>query len=160
MGAAFFYHLTRQPIDVTLPMLIGKARGAGWRILVRGRSADRMDWLDQKLWLQGDESFLPHGLAGGPHDADQPVLLTHESSSNGNAAGCLMSIDGAPVTPDEVRAADRVCILFDGHDLDAVAHARTQWKALTDAGCAAQYWSEESGRWEKKLKKQKANSLS
>ena len=31
-----------------------------------------------------------------------------------------------------------------------MAHARGQWKALTGAGCAAEYWSEESGRWEKK----------
>ncbi|MCW8843703.1 MAG: DNA polymerase III subunit chi, partial [Rhodobacteraceae bacterium] len=30
---------------------------------------------------------------------------------------------------------------------------RGQWKSLTDAGCAAQYWSEESGRWEKKAEK-------
>ena len=32
-------------------------------------------------------------------------------------------------------------------------HARVQWKTLTDAGCSAQYWSEESGRWEKKAEK-------
>jgi DNA polymerase-3 subunit chi len=31
-----------------------------------------------------------------------------------------------------------------------VQAARVQWKALTGAGCAAQYWSEESGNWEKK----------
>ena len=51
MGAAYFYHLTRQPLEAALPMLLGKARGAGWRIAVRGRDAARMDWLDEKLWL-------------------------------------------------------------------------------------------------------------
>ncbi|MDO6480698.1 DNA polymerase III subunit chi [Shimia thalassica] len=156
MGAAFFYHLTRHPLDITLPMLIGKARGAGWRVLVRGRSPERMDWLDQKLWLQGDESFLPHGQAGGPHDADQPVLLSHHETENGNQAGCLMTIDGASISSDEVRSSDRVCILFDGHDMDAVAQARVQWKTLTDAGCAAQYWSEEDGGWAKKAEKAEA----
>jgi len=40
--------------------------------------------------------------------------------------------------------------LFDGTDPDAVTAARGQWKALTTAGCAAKYGSEESGRWEKK----------
>jgi DNA polymerase-3 subunit chi len=44
----------------------------------------------------------------------------------------------------------RVCILFDGNDDAALDTARGQWKALTRAGCSAQYWSEESGRWEKK----------
>ena len=37
MGAAYFYHLTRAPLEVTLPMLLGKAQQAGWRVAVRGR---------------------------------------------------------------------------------------------------------------------------
>ncbi|WP_412506394.1 DNA polymerase III subunit chi [Roseovarius sp. SYSU LYC5161] len=149
MGAAFFYHLTRRPLEATLPMLLDKARGAGWRVAVRGVAAERMEWLDQKLWLEPEEGFLPHGLAGGAHDADQPVLLT-TASGLPNGAACVMSIDGAAVTADEVQRLERTCILFDGHDAQAVQHARTQWKSLTDAGCAAQYWSEASGRWEKK----------
>ena len=31
MGAAYFYHLTRQPLEATLPMLLEKSLGAGWR---------------------------------------------------------------------------------------------------------------------------------
>lgn len=152
MGAAFFYHLTRRPLQETLPVLLEKARGAGWRIAVRGRDADRLAWLDERLWMGGEESFLPHGVAGGPHDALQPILLTAGSEAANNPA-CVMAVDGAEVTPDEVQALERVCILFDGTDPEAVQHARVQWKSLTDAGCSAQYWSEESGRWEKKAEK-------
>lgn len=147
MGAAYFYHLTRAPLEVTLPVLLEKALSAGWRVAVRGTDADRLDWLDQKLWT-GD-GFLPHGRAGGEHDADQPVLLTTESAAP-NGAACLMAVDGAEVTPGEVAAMERVCILFDGHDPAAVEAARGQWRALTEAGCAAKYWSEESGRWQMK----------
>ena len=149
MGAAYFYHLTRAPLEVTLPVLLGKARQAGWRVVVRGTDQGRMEWLDEKLWLGGDETFLPHGLAGGPHDADQPVLLTTGGES-ANVPDCLMTVDGAAVSADEVQAMERVCILFDGNDGAAVQTAREQWKSLTGEGCAAQYWSEESGRWEKK----------
>ncbi len=152
MGAAYFYHLTRGPVEVTLPMLLGKAMGAGWRVAVRGRDPARMAWLDEKLWLGPDEGFLPHGIAGKPHEADQPVLLT-TGADMPNGATCLMSVDGADVTPEEVTSLDRVCVLFDGNDASALDVARGQWKALTDAGCAAQYWSEESGRWEKKAEK-------
>lgn len=149
MGAAYFYHLTRAPLEVTLPMLLAKATQAGWRVAVRGVSKDRMKWLDEKLWLGGDESFLPHGMAGGEFDADQPILLgTTDVSANG--ATCLMAVDGADVSADEVTASDRVCILFDGNDPDALETARGQWKSLTGAGCAAQYWSQEGGSWAKK----------
>ncbi|MEQ9258932.1 MAG: DNA polymerase III subunit chi [Roseovarius sp.] len=149
MGAAFFYHLTRRPLEATLPMLLGKARQAGWRVAVRGTDPARMDWLDQKLWLGPEESFLPHGLATAPHAERQPILLTTEADCPNDPA-CLMSVDGAQVRAEEVARLERVCILFDGNDEAALNVARGQWKTLTGAGASAQYWSEESGRWEKK----------
>lgn len=150
MGAAYFYHLTRAPLDQTLPMLLEKSLQAGWRVVVRGPDEGLMHHLDLKLWQGADDSFLPHGVAGGAQDALQPVLLGPSVTAADNDASCLMSVGGADVSAEEVQALDRVCILFDGLDEQAVQHARTQWKALTGAGCAAQYWSEESGRWEKK----------
>ena len=149
MGAVFFYHLTRSRPEDTPRTLLGKSRQAGWRVLVRGKSEAMMERLDELLWLGPEETFLAHGIAGGPQDADQPILLS-TAPEIPNAAACVMSIEGAEVTPEEVDRLERVCILFDGGDDGAVTHARGQWKALTGAGCAAQYWSEESGRWEKK----------
>ncbi len=148
MGAAYFYHLTRRPLEETLAMLLGKAQQAGWRVAVRGTDHARLAWLDEKLWTAEKDGFLPHGLAGGPHDADQPILLTTDAATNG--ATCVMSVEGAPVTPEDVSALDRVCILFDGDDPDQLSVARAQWKLFKDAAVSAQYWSEESGRWEKK----------
>jgi DNA polymerase III subunit chi len=147
MGAAYFYHLTRSTLEETLPTLLEKARAAGWRVAVRGTDEARLDWLDGRLWM-GD-GFLPHGRAGGAHDADQPVLLTTAPEA-ANAPACIMAIDGATVAPEEVARLERVCILFDGGDDAALAVARGQWKALTQAGCAAQYWSQESGSWSRK----------
>ncbi|WP_299404437.1 DNA polymerase III subunit chi [uncultured Roseobacter sp.] len=148
MGTALFYHLTRRPMEETLAMLLGKATGAGMRVVVRGTDLGRMGWLDEKLWLGADDGFLPHGLAGGDHDALQPVLLT-TTPETPNAATCLMTVDGAVVSAEDVAAMDRVCVLFDGNDTQALDGARAQWKALKDAGAKAQYWSEETGRWEK-----------
>lgn len=150
MGAAFFYHLTDSPLEATLPMLVGKARGAGWRVLVRGKDADLLRRLDDVLWQGPEDGFGPHGMAGGPYDADQPVLLGDVPSTG---FACVMSVGGADVSAEEVQALERVCILFDGHDEAALNHARGQWKALTDAGCAAQYWAQDRGRWTKKAEK-------
>lgn len=152
MGAAFFYHLTRRPLEATLPVLLDKARQAGWRVTVRGADAARLDWLDEKLWLGDEEGFLPHGRAGGPHDARQPILLT-EAAEMAEGTACLMTVDGAAVSPEEVLRLERVCVLFDGQDPQAVETARGQWRRLTEAGCAAQYWSEEAGHWQKKAER-------
>lgn len=148
MGEAYFYHLTQAPLEITLRVLLGKSLGAGWRVAVRGRTDAMLDRLDEQLWLLPENSFLPHGCAGGDHDADQLVLLTTGAASN--AATCLVSVEGANVDASEVDAMERVMVLFDGHDDVALQTAREQWKALTGAGCAAKYWSEASGRWQMK----------
>ena len=149
MGAVYFYHLTNHPLEVTLPMLLGKALGAGWRVAVRGRDEARLEWLDQRLWLGEDISFLPHGLSKDENAVSQPILLTTDIETANNA-NCVMAIDGAEVGPQEVETFERTCILFDGNDQDALAAARVQWKALVDAGCSAQYWAQDDGRWIKK----------
>jgi DNA polymerase-3 subunit chi len=149
VGAVFFYHLTRSSAEDTLLQLLPKAMGAGWRVAVRGRDQATLERLDERLWLVPEEGFLPHGLAGGPFDADQPVLLTDRADLP-NGAACVMALEGAEVPPDEAAGLERVCILFDGNDPDAVVAARAQWRGFTGAGIAAQYWSEAGGRWEKK----------
>lgn len=149
MGAAFFYHLTQRPLVDTLRMLLTKSRANGWNVVVRGAHAEGLEALDKALWLGAEDGFLPHGIAGGAQDADQPILLTTAADAP-NAPHCVMSVHGAEVSADEIAALDRVCILFDGDDEQALNVARGQWKALKEAGASAQYWSEESGSWEKK----------
>jgi DNA polymerase-3 subunit chi len=131
--------------------LLPRALGQGWRVMIRGTDSDALARLDAQLWLGGEDAFLPHGLQGGPHDADQPVLIGQGEITN-DAKG-LFLLDGAETSAAEAGALERVWLLFDGGDGAALARARTQWKTLTDAGVAAQYWSEESGRWEKKVEK-------
>ena len=152
MGAARFYHLTRNPVEVTLFRLLTKALEAGLRVEVRGADAERLAWLDEKLWLIDDASFLPHGMAGDGDDDRQPVLLTLSEHAS-QVTSCVMAVHGAPVSAEDVGRLDRTFILFDGNDADALAHARGQWSALTAAGAAAEYWSEEGGRWEMKARK-------
>lgn len=157
MAVAKFYHLTRDPLEALLPTLIGKALEIGLRVALRGTDAERMQGIDRMLWLR--EGFLPHGMAGGPRDAEQPVLLVHDATPVAdlpNAPGCLITLDGAAVGPDEARALDRLCVVFDGTDADAVGAARRQWRDLTGAGVEAEYWSRESGRWECKARHPKA----
>lgn len=149
MGAAYFYHLTQRPLVETLSMLAEKSLANNWRVAIRGNDAQGLAALDRALWTYSEESFLPHGMAGGAHDADQPILLT-TSAEAPNRPDCVMSVQGAEVSAAEVAALQRVCVLFDGHDPMALDRARGQWKRLTGEGAVAQYWSEESGRWEKK----------
>lgn len=149
MGELYFYQLMRSPLETALPQLLHRALGNGWRVIVRGRTRDLLQRLDEQLWIGDETGFLPHGLAGNRHDPDQPVLLTDQLDL-GAGRDCMMALEGTNVEIDEVQALKRVCILFDGNDGDALTGARVQWKELTKAGLGAQFWSDENGRWEKK----------
>ena len=85
MGAAYFYHLTQRPLVETLTMLLEKSLANGWRVALRGSDREGLQALDRALWTYSDDSFLPHGMAGGPRDAEQPVLLTLRGLFDGGA---------------------------------------------------------------------------
>ena len=140
-----FYHITQSSVEVTARTLLEKALGAGWRVMLRGGDLARLNLLDQWLWQNPEDGFLPHGLAGGPQDANQPVLLGTGPIVN-DAKG-LMLVDGAVPLPGEAAALERVWVLFDGQNEAAVNAARGLWKAIVAENLPAQYWSEETGRW-------------
>ena len=144
MTEVLFYHLQRQPLESVLPQLLERCLERGWRAIVQTGSTERSQALDAHLWTFSDDSFLPHGL-DGEDTHRQPVLLT-SSSGNPNRADVRFFVDGS--SPAEVDDYQRVAVLFDGNDDDAVAAARGWWKELTGAGHKATYWQQNTdGRW-------------
>lgn len=149
MALVMFYHLTHSRPAQTLSAILPRAVAMGWRVMLRGTDAGRIADLDAALWQT--DGFLPHGIVGGLYDGDQPILLGDGGLADGIRA--LALVDGAKCTVAEAMALERVWILFDGNDPMALDTARAQWREITAAKINAQYWSEDSGKWEKKLDK-------
>ena len=148
MTEVLFYHLQRQPLEHVLPGLLEKCLERKWRAVVQVGSEERRDALDAHLWTYRDDGFLPHGTVKDGHATAQPVWLT-TTDENPNGANVRFLADGAETAnyPDY----QRVVVLFDGNDPDAVDRARASWAATKAAGHDATYWQQsERGRWEKK----------
>ena len=149
MTEVLFYHLQRQPIDKVLPQLLEKSLERGWRAVVQMASEERVDALDAHLWTYRDDAFLAHGTYRESEAAQQPVLLTVQDD-NPNGATVRFLIDGAPL-PQDAASYQRIVLLFDGEDDDAVAAARERWTDVKAQGFDATYWqADENGRWVKK----------
>lgn len=134
-------------VEDALPELLGKLLARGGRAVVTSPEATRLTGLDQHLWSFKDASFLPHGPAGGPYDADQPVLLCSEPA-NPNQATMLFCLDGGD--PGDVAAWERVVVMFEASDETALAKARALWAAQKKTDTLISYWRQnEAGRWEK-----------
>lgn len=148
MTEVLFYHLQNRAVESVLPGLLEKSLERGWRVTVQA-SEDRIDALDAHLWTYRDDGFLPHGTDKETTAADQPVLLT-ASDHNPNQATVRFLIDGAPI-PADAAAYQRIVLLFDGDDPDAVATARQHWTAAKAQGFDVTYWQpDEQGRWRRK----------
>lgn len=147
MTEIFFYHLTRQPLERTLPLLLEKCLERGWHTVVQATSDERVAALDELLWTYGDGSFLPHGTAADGHVERQPIFLT-TGEDNPNGAAVRVLVDGAE--GPELTPYVRALVLFDGNDGEAVAAARARWRRLKDEGHALSYWQQDQdGRWHK-----------
>ena len=149
MTEILFYHLQRQPLEKVLPSLLEKSLARGWRVVVQAASEERMEALDAHLWTYRDDAFLPHGTDREAESASQPVLLTTRDD-NPNGAEVRFLVDGVAV-PADTASYQRIVLLFDGEDPDAVAAARARWSEAKAQGVAATYWqADEQGRWQRK----------
>lgn len=150
MTEVLFYHLIDLRLDRVLPTLLERSLERGWRVVVQAGSEERVDAIDNHLWTFRDDSFLPHGTyKDNGTAAEQPVLITIHGD-NPNQANVRFLIDGASLPPD-AGAYQRIVLIFDGADDDAVAAAREHWKTGKSLGFDLTYWQpDEQGRWQRK----------
>lgn len=149
MAEVLFYHLQRQSLEAVLPGLLERSLSRGWRAVVQSAAPERAAALDDLLWTYSEDSFLPHALDSEPGAAAEPIVLTTQDG-NPNGAKVRFLVDGAAFPPD-AAAYERLVLIFDGRDDEAVAAARVAWKNLRGQDHVTSYWQQsDEGRWEKK----------
>ena len=140
-----FYQLGAAQPDSVIASIAGKLIDDGQRLLVVASDENLLARLDRQLWDKGADSFLPHGLAGGPDDTAQPILLSTGADAP-NLARNILIADGE--WREAALAYDRAFYLFDEGTLEG---ARLAWKLLAGRdGVERNYWALEDGRWTKK----------
>ena len=149
MTEVLFYHLQNMSLDSVLPPLLEKSLERGWRVVVQSTSQERADALDAHLWTYRDDSFLPHATWRAGDAQDQPIILAIEEG-NPNQANVRFLIDNAAL-PADADAYERVVLVFNGDDGDALAAARGAWTDCKSRGFEVTYWqADEQGRWRRR----------
>ena len=137
-----FYQLSRDPVEVALPLIASKVIAAGERLLVVSDDADQLGRISGGLWGRMADSFLAHGFAGGDHDARQPILLSGEMAP-GNGARFVAIADG--VWRDAAPAFARTFYIFGD---DTLHGARECWVMLAQrGGVERRFWKQQGSKW-------------
>jgi DNA polymerase III subunit chi len=149
MTEVLFYHLQNMSVENVLPPLLEKSLERGWRVVVQAASQERADALDAHLWTYRDDSFLPHAIWRAGDAPDQPIILAVEEG-NPNAANVRFLIDNAAL-PQDSASYERMVLLFNGDDADALSVARAAWTDCKSRGFDVTYWqADEMGRWRRR----------
>jgi DNA polymerase-3 subunit chi len=149
MTEVLFYHLQNMTLESVLPPLLEKSLERGWRVVVQSSSEERADALDAHLWTYRDDSFLPHATWRVADAAHQPIVLMAEEG-NPNDAHVRFLIDNATL-PADGASYERMVLVFNGEDDEAVALARAAWTQSKAFGFEVTYWqTDESGRWRRR----------
>jgi DNA polymerase III subunit chi len=149
MTEVLFYHLQDVTLENVLPPLLEKSLERGWRVVVQSTSEERTEALDAHLWTYREDSFLPHATSRVADVADHPIVLAVEDS-NPNRANVRFLVDNAAL-PADSDVYDRVVLLFNGDDADALTAARQAWTDCKARGFDVTYWqADERGRWQKR----------
>ena len=145
MARVDFYRLTRDPVERVLPAIATRVLGKDDRLLVVAASAMQRQAIDGALWTWQPASFLPHGPAGSPDEAIEPILLAGAIAAPApNGATHVALADGE--WREEALGFVRAFLLFDNSRID---DARATWRALAAReDVDNRFWKQdERGRW-------------
>lgn len=144
-----FYHLLTTPLDIALPKLLPKVLAGGFRALILCRDEAQVKLLDEKIWTQDPDSFLPHGTASAPHAERQPLLLSLHPEPV-NQANLLIVTDGRIIPSEQQSPFSRILDMFDGTHEPSTLAARSRWKEYKDQGHTLSYIRQQpGGGWKK-----------
>jgi DNA polymerase-3 subunit chi len=137
-----FYQLSRDPVELVIPLIARATRAAGQRLLVVSADDAALGRIDEALWERLPEAYLAHGRAGEPHEARQPILLSGGTEAS-NGAQFVALADGQ--WREEATGFVRAFLLFGEEELDG---ARACWRMLGQAeGIERRFWKQDGGKW-------------
>ena len=149
MSQIDFYHLTQSDVETALVMLAQKSLLAGKTVLVQcPRPA--AEAIDDALWVQEPDSWIPHGLDDAPGRDKAPVWISSDSTDKTMTADFLFLLHGAE--RDDMRRFARVFNIFDGRSEAQVGQARSQWQSWREEnGAEMRYFAQnDDGKWEQR----------
>ncbi len=113
--------------EQALARLVAWHQGRGRRVLVLAADEQEAQELDRLLWTYDQASFLPHALAGGPDEAQEPVLI---ASQPGNANAATVQVLCAPAQ-EAAPGVEHLILLVPAEEGPELLASRQRYKDLS-----------------------------
>ena len=144
-----FYQLLGGQLDELATQLVEKCRAAGKTVMIYNAASSSQSQ-SEHLWTVRDLSFLAHGIDSDEGQEFAPIWISSDVEKNQIEAEFAILKDG--LVPSDIEQFERVLVLFDGRDEQALQTARRQWKSWSSQyqGKCRYFAKTEEGRWQQK----------
>lgn len=142
-----FYQLSSTSLEKALVDIVNKAWKKGTKLCLMAHDPNHAQWLDDLLWRQPNDVFLPHGLWNGLDPERQPILISPEPDQRNGATLILLA------TPKLLRNPEKFDLVIDfvnGKSPNDLAASRQRYRHYRDLGCTMEYWAQSLQGWQKK----------
>lgn len=102
----------------------------GRRMVVLAQDQPQAQEVDRLLWTFDPASFIPHALAGGPDQAQEPILVATDAA-NLNQAQVLIMLAACQPSTDHLADYDHLIDFVPaepGRELDAARERYRRWQ--------------------------------
>ncbi|MGC6530063.1 MAG: DNA polymerase III subunit chi [Candidatus Puniceispirillaceae bacterium] len=144
-----FYQFAGDAVSELVAQLSEKSVEVGKKIIIHAPE-EGAQAISRALWVLHDASFLAHGIDDEDGAEFASVWITTKPDQNQIDADFALCVSGCSL-PD-MGAFERVFIVFNGKDEDALQTARSQWKAYSAAheGKCRYFAKSDEGSWVQK----------
>ena len=105
----------------------------GRKVYIEAAGQSEAQDMDKRLWTFADGSFVPHAVAGGPDQAQEPVLISAQPGNPNSAEVLILLHPRDPMASRDFSMAILLIPAEDGPELDA---CRDLYAKLREAGQA------------------------
>ncbi|MBF0148330.1 MAG: DNA polymerase III subunit chi [Magnetococcales bacterium] len=135
-----FYQMPREGMEPGLAGLLGRIHAKELKACLVAADERQATRIDELLWTQPVDSFLPHGPCIGPDASFHPVIICIEPSDI-NGATVLVAAHGRFV--ESFAAYDMILDFVTDPTPEGLAGSRERYRRYRDAGCLMEYWIRE-----------------
>ena len=142
----FFYNSSQRDIVADISWLTEKLFMKNNSIVIFCTDQETVEVVDDFLWANREDSFIPHSTKKSGEKSIYPILIT-TSIDEGYEHNVLLALNGVLIEEKNWQSFSKIYYFFDNEDNNEKENARSMWKSFSSLNVECKYWINEGNKW-------------
>ena len=143
---AFFYNMSHRDVVADIAWLAENIFKKNNRIVIFCTDQETTEVVDDFLWANKDDSFIPHSKKKDGKDTFDPILVTADLDGSYDH-NVLLALNGGLIKEKDWQRFAKIYYFFDDQDIKEKENARSMWKSFSSLNIDCKYWINEKNKW-------------